>query len=394
MNEYKSLTFDNFSQAKRAAQVQQSLQAELVAAHSVLEELHAHVASQKPRDQIPQTVEALASADSLVQDKLFEQATLPGTIQVLACDKLMLSTASNDNRHAHETHVLADGGKVSDTHGCMHAEGEPHQDPYPDLDFPGAQYVRREVLEQVKRKAKADLAQLETELMAVIQAMETENRGTAGRGNGESPWLTPEFTPALRPQTAENSPSPAEVSQMTWATTRTTSPPAWRELLNTQRQRIAVESMRQEQKNSLELMNAEHNVALHGMVDDGMFDWNPVSDSKHAEMDRGSVAGEHTRSATIVRGENGGLGIMLRGEHAGTQGFTADAVMAAGEVETGEAKEMLGAVDLERETRKAREAREAIRQDALRMWGAEIEGLRQLGWSLSQSLAFSGLLCV
>jgi hypothetical protein len=141
-------------------------------------------------------------------------------------------------------------------------------------------------------------------------------------------------------------------------------------------------------------MNAEHNVALHGMVDDGMFDWNPVSDSKHAEMDRGSVAGEHTRSATIVRGENGGLGIMLRGEHAGTQGFMADAVMAAGEVETGEAKEMLGAVDLERETRKAREAREAIRQDALRMWGAEIEGLRQLGWSLSQSLAFSGLLCV
>ena len=328
MNEYKSLTFDNFSQAKRAAQVQQSLQAELVAAHSVLEELHAHVASQKPRDQIPQTVEALASADSLVQDKLFEQATLPGTIQVLACDKLMLSTASNDNRHAHETHVLADGGKVSDTHGCMHAEGEPHQDPYPDLDFPGAQYVRREVLEQVKRKAKADLAQLETELMAVIQAMETENRGTAGRGNGESPWLTPEFTPALRPQTAENSPSPAEVSQMTWATTRTTSPPAWRELLNTQRRQRHGYGCVMDQDVEVRLgQEAKHHAVqaeLHGcihaegephqdpypdldfpgaqyvrrevleqvgMVDDGMFDWNPVSDSKHAEMDRGSVAG-------------------------------------------------------------------------------------------------------
>jgi hypothetical protein len=206
--------------------------------------------------------------------------------------------------------------------------------------------VRREVLEQVKLKAKADLAQLETELMAVIQAMEAENRGAARRGNVESPWLTPDLTSALRPQTADKSPSPGEVSEMTWATTRrTSSPPAWRELLHTQsRQRasgIAVESMRQEQKDSLEFMNAEHHVALHGMVDDGMFDWNPVSASKHAERDRGSVAG-----------------------------------------------------DLERKAREAREAREAIRQDALRMWGAEIEGLRHLGWSLSQSLAFSGLLCV
>jgi hypothetical protein len=341
VNEYTSLTFDNFSQAQRAAQVQQSLQAELVAAHSLFEELHAHVASQRPRDQIPQKVEALTSADALVQDKLFEQATLPGTIQVVACDKLMLSTASNDNCHAQETPVLADGGKVSDAHGCMGKVSDAH-----GCMHAGAQYVRREVLEQVKLKAKADLAQLETELMAVIQAMEAENRGAARRGNVESPWLTPDLTSALRPQTADKSPSPGEVSEMTWATTRrTSSPPAWRELLHTQsRQRasgIAVESMRQEQKDSLEFMNAEHHVALHGMVDDGMFDWNPVSDSKHAERDRGSVAG-----------------------------------------------------DLERKAREAREAREAIRQDALRMWGAEIEGLRHLGWSLSQSLAFSGLLCV
>ena len=40
---------------------------------------------------------------------------------------------------------------------------------------------------------------------------------------------------------------------------------------------------------------------------------------------------------------------------------------------------------------KAREARDVARQDNLRAWGAEIEGLRQLGCQLSQSLFLSGL---
>jgi hypothetical protein len=474
MHERDILAAEVAAQAQRAAQVQQSLQAELVAAPSLHEELHPHVASQRPRDQLPQKVEALASADFLGQDALFEQTY---------------------------------------TRGCMHAEGEPHQDSYPDLDFPGAgaQYVRREVLELVKLKAKADLAQLESELMAVIQAM--ENRGAAGRGNAESSWLTPDLTQAFRPQSADNSPSPGEVREMTWATRTTSAPPAWREGLNTQRRQrasgIAVESMRQEQKDSLERMNAEHNVARHGMTGEGIFTWNPVSDSMDAEMDRGSMAGEHTANmpytitALIAAGaaeksglldigerivavngtcvaplhvedvtaqirgspntpvtltiappipeEKGGdeAGGILDGYMEGSPtparrphprraacvvahraahneiavsrrsgvghptgtgqpaGAAAEALLGADDMsfpqENNEVTDfspfcapeaVLEALDLEREARKAREAREVIRQDALRAWGAEIEGLRQLGWSLSQSLAFAGLLCV
>jgi hypothetical protein len=124
---------------------------------------------------------------------------------------------------------------------CMHPEGEPNQDPYPDLDSPGAsaQYVRREVLELVKLKAKADLAQLETELMAVIQGMEAQHRAAAGRGNVASHLLTPDLTPAFRPQSADNAPSPGAVSEMTSPTTRTTSPPARRKGLNTERRQRA-----------------------------------------------------------------------------------------------------------------------------------------------------------
>ena len=124
---------------------------------------------------------------------------------------------------------------------CMHPQGEPHQDPYPDLDSPGAgaQYVRREVLELVKLKAKTDLAQLETELMAVIQAMEAQHRGAAAGGNVSSHLLTPDLTPALRPQSADNSPSPGAVSEMTSPTTRTKSPPARRKGLNTERRQRA-----------------------------------------------------------------------------------------------------------------------------------------------------------
>jgi hypothetical protein len=124
---------------------------------------------------------------------------------------------------------------------CMHPQGEPQQDPYPDLDSPGAgaQYVRREVLELVKLKAKADLAQLETELMAVIQAMEAQHRGAAAGGNVSSHLLTPDLTPALRPQSADNSPSPGAVSEMTSPTTRTKSPPARRKGLNTERRQRA-----------------------------------------------------------------------------------------------------------------------------------------------------------
>ena len=124
---------------------------------------------------------------------------------------------------------------------CMHPQGEPQQDPYPDLDSPGAgaQYVRREVLELVKLKAKADLAQLETELMAVIQAMEAQHRGAAAGGNVSSHLLTPDLTPALRPQSADNSPSPGAVSEMTSPTTRTKSPPARRKGLNSERRQRA-----------------------------------------------------------------------------------------------------------------------------------------------------------
>jgi hypothetical protein len=153
------------------------------------------------------------------------------TVQVCACD--MLSTASNDNRHAQETPVvhkyfenqsqLADGGKVSDT--------------------------------QLKCKIRA-----------------------------------------------------------------------------------AVESLRHEQKDSLERMDAEHNVALRGMVDEGILDWKPTSDSKDAEVGRGSIAGEQraniqslTRSATMVRGENGGLGIAFARESADIEEpYTITALMPAG----------------------------------------------------------------
>ena len=55
---------------------------------------------------------------------------------------------------------------------------------------PGAaegKWVKREVLEHVKRKAKADLAELENDLMAVILAMEddTYHQDTANTANTE-----------------------------------------------------------------------------------------------------------------------------------------------------------------------------------------------------------------
>jgi len=150
---------------------------------------------------------------------------------------------------AHEQSGVSAGSTLRHP-GCMHAEGEPHQDPYPDLDSPGAgaQYVRREVLELVKLKAKADLVQLETELMAVIQAMEVrhssdEHRGAAARGHVASHLLTPDLRPALRPQSADSSPSPGAVSEIRQPsaspTTRTTSPPARTKELNTERRQRA-----------------------------------------------------------------------------------------------------------------------------------------------------------
>ena len=104
---------------------------------------------------------------------------------------------------------------------------------------------------------------------------------------------------------------------------------------------IAVEPWRHERKYSLERMNAEHNVALREMVDEGILDWERASDSKDAEMDGGSFAGEHraniqslTRSATKVRGENGGLGIKFARESADIEApYTITALMSAGAAE-------------------------------------------------------------
>jgi len=62
-------------------------------------------------------------------------------------------------------------------------------------------YVRKEVLEQVKMKAKADLAELESELMAVILRMEAEHKEYASQKNdrsqaaGDKPAATSEFSP-------------------------------------------------------------------------------------------------------------------------------------------------------------------------------------------------------
>jgi len=108
----------------------------------------------------------------------------------------------------------------------MLAEGEARPGQDLDLQAASAQYVRKEVLDQVKLKAKADLVQLESELMAVILAMEAEHRGAAGGGKAVSPTSTPKLTPTSRPDSAERSLSPGAISSISPVAARTRSSPA------------------------------------------------------------------------------------------------------------------------------------------------------------------------
>ena len=85
------------------------------------------------------------------------------------------------------------------------------------------QYVRVEVLEQVKLKAKADLVELESELMAVIVAMEAEQRGASGGGSGINTHNTPTVTPLLKPRQSQSPSLPTRV-QSTPASTSTGTP--------------------------------------------------------------------------------------------------------------------------------------------------------------------------